>query len=71
MAADQGHANAQYQAGFYYAQPGRVQDHIEAARYYLLAANQGCAPAQTNLGFCYSQGVGVVQNSKKGCDFTG
>ena len=51
LAADQGHADAQYNLGLMYANgEGVVEDDAEAVRWYRLAADQGHADAQHNLG---------------------
>ena len=51
LAADQGHADAQYNLGVMYANgQGVAQDDAEAVRLYRLAADQGDADAQYNLG---------------------
>ena len=62
-AAEQGHADAQYNLGvMYYNGEGVPLDYAEAARWYRLAAEQGHASAQNNLGFMYSKGQGVPQD---------
>ena len=43
----------------YWAGHGVKQDHVEAVRWYLLAAEQGNAKAQFNLGVIYKNGNGV------------
>ena len=51
LAAEQGHAYAQYNLGLMYRQgEGVPQDDAEAVRWYRLAAEQGDAVAQFNLG---------------------
>jgi TPR repeat protein len=63
LAADQGHAGAQYNLGMKYAKgEGVLQDYAEAVKWYRLAADQGLAGAQSNLGVVYSQGKDVVQD---------
>jgi TPR repeat protein len=42
------------------------QDYKKAYKLYELSANQDFVYAITNLGFCYSNGLGVVENHKKG-----
>lgn len=62
-AADQGHADAQFNLGFAYAQgQGLPQDCAEAAKWYRKAADQGYAYRRFNLGVGYAQGQGVPQN---------
>jgi TPR repeat protein len=62
IAADQGDASAQYNAGWIYDNGGNgvTQDYVTARRYYLLAADQGNAGAQNNLGEFYYYGHGVA-----------
>ena len=63
LAAEQGHAGAQYNLGVCYTKGyGVTQNNNEAVRYYRLAAEQGHAGAQYNLGLCYFNGYGVTQN---------
>ena len=63
LAADQGHADAQFELGvMYYAGVGVPQDEAEAVRWYRFAADQGNASAQHTLGFAYLHGRGVPQN---------
>jgi hypothetical protein len=63
LAADQGHAEAQYNLGvMYYKGQGVPQDYAEAVKWYRLAADQGYAEAQYNLGVMYGKGQGVPQN---------
>ena len=62
--ADQGHAIAQYNLGWMYADgEGVVEDDAEAVRWYRLAADQGHAGAQHNLGLMYANGEGVLQDN--------
>ena len=62
-AAEQGHANAQFNLGTMYAQgKGVKQDFGEAVRLFRKAADQGDADAQFNLGNMYAQGKGVKQD---------
>ena len=66
MAADKGHAAAQFELGQMYAQGlGVNQQFEEAAYWYLLAAKQGHAQAQFHLGFLHSHGQGVEQDYMK------
>ena len=64
LAADQGHAEAQYDFGVKYSTGLSVlpQDDAEAMRWYRLAADQGEADAQYNLGVSYGTGEGVPQD---------
>src|SRR5687767_13348590 len=60
-AAGQGHAAAQYNLGWMYAQGrGVVQNDIAAVEWFRRSADQGLAPAQHYLGVMYEQGRGVV-----------
>ena len=64
LAADQGHASAQYNLGLMYATgQGVPQDYKEALRWYKLAADQGHASAQYNLGYMYDSGDGVPKDA--------
>jgi len=61
--ADQGHADAQFNAGLMYAQGRGVKhDDAEAVKWYRKAADQDDADAQCNLGVMYEQGQGVERN---------
>jgi hypothetical protein len=61
-AADQGHAEAQYNLGNMFAQGhGVAQSDVEAARWFCKAAGQGIAQAQNNLGIMFDKGRGVAQ----------
>ncbi len=63
LAADQGHATAQFNLGvMYFKGEGVPQDVAEAVRWYRLAADQGDASAQFNLGVMYAKGEGVPQD---------
>ena len=63
LAAEQGHAKAQYNLGIMYRNGKGVSPNNRiAAKWYTLAAEQGYAAAQTNLGVMYSTGQGVVQD---------
>ena len=63
LAADEGHAVAQFNLGRRYANGrGVPQDDAEAVRWYRLAADQGLAAAQSTLGFMYANGDGVPQD---------
>merc|ERR1711988_1305752 len=66
MAADQGHAKAQYNLGSMYHQgQGVAQDYSAATKWLRMAADQGIAQAQCNLGLMYYEGKGVPQNTSK------
>lgn len=61
--AEQGNAEAQFQAGLIYAnQQETVKDDQQAAGWLTKAAEQGHKAAQTKLGFMYAAGKGVAQN---------
>lgn len=62
-AAEQGHADAQYEIGhLYHNGHGVSQSYAEAAQWYRRAAEQGHAKAQFLLGLMYHYGHGVPQN---------
>lgn len=62
-AAQQGHAEAQYQLGHcYYLGRGVEEDEAQAVQWYRKAAEQGYAPALASLAYCYSEGHGVKKN---------
>ena len=66
-AADQGHADAQFELGFLCSTGrGVPQDDAEAVRRYRRAADQGHAEAQFHLGCMYSEGRGVPQDDAEG-----
>ena len=60
LAAEQGHAKAQFSLGLMY-EAGRVvpQDFAVAVKWYTLAAEQGHPRAQSYLGRMYAEGEGV------------
>ena len=63
LAAEQGHAKAQFYLGLMYRTgKGVPQDYVEAARWFRLAAEQGDAKAQYSLGVMYGTGLGVPQD---------
>ena len=63
MAAEQGHAKAQYLLGImYHGGQGVPQDTAEAARWYRRAAELGHAGGQCSLGGMYYCGKGVAKN---------
>ena len=52
-AAEQRHADAQYNLGYCYASGiGIGRDYQKAVEWYQKAAKQGLAQAQNNLGWC-------------------
>ncbi len=62
-AAEQGHAQAQYNLGLMYANgQGVPQDEQEAVKWFRLGAEQGYAIAQYTLGLMYGKGQGVPQD---------
>jgi len=70
LAADQGHADAQYHLGLLFASMESVSENFSrAARWYLLAAAQGHAMAQFNLGVLYLNGTGVGQNPQQAAEY--
>ena len=65
-AAEQAHADAQFQLGHMLRKgQGVAQDHKAAARWYRKAAEQGHAVAQINLGAMYLDGQGVAQDERE------
>ena len=61
MAADQGHAKAQYNLGSMYSNgQGVARDDSAAMKWYRMAADQGNAKAEGNLGVMYKNCHGVV-----------
>jgi TPR repeat protein len=57
LAANQGHAQAQYNLGVMHANgEGVQQDFTKAVKWYRLAADQGDAKAQFNLGAMHANG---------------
>lgn len=62
-AAEQGHAQAQFNLGMlYYNGEGVPQDYQEAVKWHRKAAEQGDASAQGYLGVMYEKGRGVPQD---------
>jgi len=63
-AAEQGHADAQFNLAviYYFYFQGQARDYAEAARWYRRAAEQGHAEAQAVLGLVYLFGHGVSQD---------
>lgn len=63
LAAERGHANAQYEMGRRYEDgQGVPSNFVEALKWYRLAAEQGHVTAQYKLGLMYGQGRGVPPN---------
>lgn len=66
LAAQKGHAEAQYNLGRLYATgQGLPKDEEQAARWVRAAASQGFAPAQARLGTRYAQGLGMAQDDRR------
>ena len=62
-AAEQNHAEAQYNLGVCYSNgQGVAKDEVEAVKWYRKAAEQNFAAAQYNLGVCYYKGEGVAKD---------
>jgi TPR repeat protein len=59
LAAEQGHADAQFQLGTLHLKIADGRQAAEAARWYRVAAEQGHADAQYNLGDMHAYGYGV------------
>lgn len=64
LAAEQGHAEAQYYLGVLLSVEFS-ENRNEAAKWYSLSANQGFADAQFQLGVAFFDGEGVEQDFKK------
>ena len=63
LAAEQGHANAQFNLGWMYDNGyGVPKNDKVAVKWFTLSAEQGYASAQFNLGVMYYFGEGVIQN---------
>ena len=68
MAAEQGHADAQYKLGLCYELGnGVAKDKVEAYKWYRKAAEQGNVEIQYFLGNCYYYGDGVEQDYGEAC----
>ena len=67
LAADQGHAEAQFNLGWMHDQGlGVTQDYTQAVEWYRKAAEQGHVEAQANLGARYSMGrMGLPQDDEQ------
>ena len=71
QAAEQGHVNAQFNAGVMYEKGRGVEiDLKKAFELYKFAVKKGNAPAQCNLGTMYYYGHGVTKNLKKSRSFS-
>jgi TPR repeat protein len=65
LAADKGHAEAQYNLGRLYASgKGVKKDEAQAERWVSASATQGYAPAMADLGKRFAAGMGVAQDDK-------
>ena len=72
VAAEQGHAEAQFNLGYMYQYgQGVKQDYFKAVEWYQKAAEQGDASAQYNLGVMYYNGQGVKQDYAKTKEYFG
>jgi hypothetical protein len=66
LAADKGHAEAQFNLGRLYAGgKGVKRDEEQAARWVSASATQGYAPALADLGKRFAAGNGVAQDDKR------
>lgn len=66
MAADQGHAHAQFSLALAYERgSGVAKSMVEAINFYRLAAKQGTSRAQHNLAVMYLYGEGTERNIVK------
>jgi uncharacterized protein len=66
LAADKGHAEAQFNLGRLYASgQGVKKDEEQAERWTSASAIQGYVPAMANLGDRYATGRGVAQDDKR------
>jgi hypothetical protein len=65
LAAEQGHAMAQFSLGDIYARDERAQDYAAALHWYLKAAEQDNAPAQLAAGVLYADGLGTQRNHQE------
>jgi hypothetical protein len=63
LAADNGHAEAQYILGLIYDEGTLVsEDRDQALRWYRLSAQKGFPNAQINVGHCFHEGLGVERD---------
>jgi TPR repeat protein len=66
LAADKGHAEAQFNLGRLYATgKGVKHDEEQAMNWIRASASQGYAPAQARLGARYATGLGLPQDDKR------
>ena len=66
LAAQKGHAEAQFNLGRLYATgKGVPHDEEQAVRWVRAAASQGYAPAQAGLGTRYANGLGIAQDTRR------
>lgn len=69
-AAEQGHAEAQFELGGRYWIGWSVEKNAEeAAKWYQKAAEQGHMEAQVALGKCYLVGIGMIQSADKAVEW--
>ncbi|WVM92675.1 tetratricopeptide repeat protein [Halopseudomonas pachastrellae] len=69
-AAEQGHADAQYNLALLYDHgEGVALDDREAVRWYTAAAEQGDASAQYNLAIMYDEGEGVPVDDRRAIEW--
>ena len=70
LAADAGHAEAQYTLGkMHRAGKGVARNDAKALHYFQMAASQGHKKALTNVGVMYETGRGVVKNPKNAAKY--
>jgi uncharacterized protein len=67
LAAQKGHAEAQFNLGRLYAEGkgGIPHDEEQAVRWVRAAASQGYPPAQARLGSRYATGLGIPEDTKR------
>ena len=66
LAAEQGHAKAQFNlAAMYGNGKGVPEDDKEAVKWYRLAAEQGHLSAQHKLGLMYDNGEGFLKTTRQ------
>jgi TPR repeat protein len=67
LAAQRGHAEAQFNLGRLYAagKGGIPHDEEQALRWVRASASQGYPPAQARLGYRYAEGLGIGQDNKR------
>jgi TPR repeat protein len=70
LAANQGHAQAQYALGWCYKNGAGVdKSTAKAVEWFTSAANQGHAQAKCNIGLCYEYGSGVIKSEEKAAEW--